>query len=86
MASKLGLMKKREQVDIRLRSATNKLRSRGVDVGAFPDDQRDRDLKEYERVAHTAALLEACVERLDELLAPAPVAAPASGRKDGAKR
>lgn len=68
MASKLGLMLKREAVDNRLRDATNKLKSRGVDAGSFPDEQRDRDLKEYERVEHTASLLEACVERLDELL------------------
>lgn len=75
MASKLGLMRKREVVDDRLRSATNRLRARGVDVGSFPDEVRDRDLQEYERVAHTASLLEACCDRIDELTAkekPAP--------------
>lgn len=69
MASKLGLMRKREVVDDRLRSATNRLRARGVDVGSFPDEVRDRDLQQYERLAHTASLLEACCDRIDELTA-----------------
>lgn len=72
MASKLGLMKKREAVDDRLRSATNRLQVRGVDVGSFPDQGRDRDIKNMERIEHTAALLEACLARIDELMsAPA---------------
>lgn len=79
MASKLGLMRKREVVDDRLRSATNRLRARGVDVGSFPDEVRDRDLQQYERLAHTASLLEACCDRIDELTGknkPAPKPAP----------
>lgn len=69
MASKLGLMRKQEAATDRLRSATNRLRARGVDVGAFPDAGRDRDLREVERVQHTATLLEACCDRIDELTA-----------------
>lgn len=79
MASKLGLMRKREVVDDRLRSATNRLRARGVDVGSFPDEIRDRDLQEFTRLEHTASLLEACCDRIDELTAdekPAPKPAP----------
>lgn len=79
MASKLGLMRKREVVDDRLRSATNRLRARGVDVGSFPDEIRDRDLQEFARLEHTASLLEACCDRIDELTAkekPAPKPAP----------
>lgn len=66
MASKLGLMRKREAVDDRLRSATNRLRARGVDVGSFPEEVRDRDLQEFARLEHTASLLEACCDRIDE--------------------
>ena len=67
MASKLGMMVKQEAADDRLRDATNRLRVRGVDVGSFPEEGRDRALREVQRTEHTANLLEACQARIDEL-------------------
>lgn len=73
MASKLGMMRKREVIEGRLRSATNRLHARGVDVGAFPDEGRDPEVKALARLEHTASLLEACVDRIDELKAAGEV-------------
>jgi hypothetical protein len=67
MASRLGLMIKQEQVDNRIRSVTNRLKSRGVDVGTYPDETRDRNLRAYQRQEHTADLLESCLARIEEL-------------------
>lgn len=65
MASKMGLMRKQEAATNRLREATARLRDLGVDVGPFPDANRDRDSREVERLEHVANLLESAADRIE---------------------
>lgn len=67
MASKIGLSYRREAEEARLASATNRLASRGVNVGGDPRPTRDPDANAVAALGRTADVLEAAVERIDEL-------------------